>query len=60
MANGLHYAPTRFPQVIGLDGVGRLADGTRVAFFAPQRPYGGMAEQAWPQAGSDRRVVFVP
>jgi NADPH2:quinone reductase len=40
MANGVHYAPTSFPQVVGLDGVGRLPDGTRVAFFAPQRPYG--------------------
>ncbi|MDN3355337.1 zinc-binding alcohol dehydrogenase family protein [Actinomadura sp. DC4] len=46
MADGVHYAPTAFPQVAGLDGVGRLADGSRVAFFAPQRPYGGMAEQA--------------
>jgi NADPH:quinone reductase-like Zn-dependent oxidoreductase len=25
MASGLHYAPTRFPQVVGLDGGGRLA-----------------------------------
>jgi NADPH:quinone reductase-like Zn-dependent oxidoreductase len=46
MADGVHYAPTTFPQVVGLDGVGRLADGTRVAFLPPQRPYGGMAEQA--------------
>jgi len=45
MANGVHYAPAAFPQVAGLDGVGRLADGTRVAFFIPQQPYGGMAEQ---------------
>lgn len=46
MAKGVHYAPTTFPVVVGLDGVGRLSDGTRVAFFAPQRPYGGMGEQA--------------
>jgi NADPH:quinone reductase-like Zn-dependent oxidoreductase len=46
MAQGVHYAPTSFPVVVGLDGVGRLEDGTRVAFFAPQRPYGGMAERA--------------
>jgi NADPH:quinone reductase-like Zn-dependent oxidoreductase len=46
MADGIHYAPTEFPHVMGLDGVGRLSDGTRVAFFAPQPPYGGMAEQA--------------
>ncbi|TDD79535.1 quinone oxidoreductase family protein [Actinomadura rubrisoli] len=46
MAEGVHYAPAAFPHVVGLDGVGRLVDGTRVAFFGPQRPYGGMAEQA--------------
>ncbi len=51
MANGVHYAPANFPQVAGLDGVGRLADGTRVAFFLPQQPYGGMAEQALVRAG---------
>jgi NADPH:quinone reductase-like Zn-dependent oxidoreductase len=56
MASGPHYAPTRFPQVVGLDGVGRLADGTRVAFFAPQRPYGGMAEQALVRRGMWFRV----
>jgi NADPH2:quinone reductase len=55
MAKGVHYAPTRFPQVMGLDGVGRLPDGTRVAFFAPQRPYGGMADQALV-----RRGVWLP
>jgi hypothetical protein len=31
MAKGVHYAPTSFPQVVGLDGVGRLGDGARVA-----------------------------
>jgi NADPH:quinone reductase-like Zn-dependent oxidoreductase len=46
MAAGVHYAPTTLPQVVGLDGVGRLEDGARVAFFAPQRPYRGMADQA--------------
>lgn len=51
MADGVHYAPTTFPQVVGLDGVGRLPDGTRVAFFAPQPPYGGMAEQALVRRG---------
>jgi NADPH:quinone reductase-like Zn-dependent oxidoreductase len=30
---------------VGLDGVGRLADGTRVALLPPVPPYGGMAEQ---------------
>jgi NADPH:quinone reductase-like Zn-dependent oxidoreductase len=51
MANGVHYVPTSFPQVVGLDGVGRLPDGTRVAFFIPQQPYGGMAEQTLVRAG---------
>jgi hypothetical protein len=87
MADGVGYAPAAFPQVAGLDGVGRLQDGTRVAFMIPQRPYGGMAEryeslvrqpvagelildvepvpladveETWPQARSDRRIVFVP
>jgi NADPH:quinone reductase-like Zn-dependent oxidoreductase len=47
----VHYVPTSFPQVVGLDGVGRLPDGTRVAFFIPQQPYGGMAEQTLVRAG---------
>jgi NADPH2:quinone reductase len=42
MANGVGYAPTTFPQVVGLDGVGRLQDGSRVAFMIPQPPYGGI------------------
>ncbi len=37
MAAGVHHAPATFPHVVGLDGVGRLSDGGRVAFFAPQR-----------------------
>jgi NADPH:quinone reductase-like Zn-dependent oxidoreductase len=52
MANGVHYAPAAFPQVAGLDGVGSLADGTRVAFFIPQQPYGGMAEQTLVRTGA--------
>lgn len=52
MAEGVHYAPAAFPQVAGLDGVGRLPDGARVAFFAPRRPYGGMAEQALVRSGA--------
>jgi NADPH:quinone reductase-like Zn-dependent oxidoreductase len=50
MANGVHYAPTEFPMVVGLDGVGRLPGGARVA-FGPQPPYGGMAEQALVRRG---------
>ena len=45
--------------MVGLDGVGRLADGTRVAFFAPQRPYGGMAEQALVLRGMWLRVPLM-
>jgi NADPH:quinone reductase-like Zn-dependent oxidoreductase len=41
-----------FPRVAGLDGVGRLEDGTRVGFFGPQPPYGGMAEQSLVRAGA--------
>jgi NADPH:quinone reductase-like Zn-dependent oxidoreductase len=51
MANGVHYAPAALPHVVGLDGVGRLADGSRVAFFIPQQPYGGMAEQTLVRVG---------
>lgn len=51
MADGVHYAPAAFPQVAGLDGVGRLDDGTRVAFLPPVRPYGGMAEQTLVRQG---------
>ena len=54
MAKGVHYAPRTFPQIVGLDGVGRLPDGTRVGFLPPLRPYGGMAEQALVRG---RRVV---
>jgi NADPH:quinone reductase-like Zn-dependent oxidoreductase len=56
MAAGTHYAPARFPAVAGLDGVGRLADGRRVAFFAPVPPYGAMAEQALVRDGVWFRV----
>ncbi|HEY7145340.1 MAG TPA: hypothetical protein VH637_13935 [Streptosporangiaceae bacterium] len=52
MAAGVHYAAGAFPQIAGLDGVGRLADGTRIAFLPPQRPYGGMAEQTLVRQGS--------
>jgi NADPH:quinone reductase-like Zn-dependent oxidoreductase len=46
MAAGTHYAsPREFPAVCGMDGVGRLEDGTRVFFGGPRRPFGGMAER---------------
>jgi NADPH:quinone reductase-like Zn-dependent oxidoreductase len=45
-AAGTHYsAPGRFPFVAGVDGVGRLDDGSRVYFALPRPPYGSMA--AW-------------
>src|SRR5437660_9880930 len=45
-AAGTHYAsPREFPVVCGMDGVGRLEDGTRVFFGGARRPYGAMAEQ---------------
>jgi NADPH:quinone reductase-like Zn-dependent oxidoreductase len=53
MARGAHPAARRlaYPRVVGADGVGMLADGTRVAFFGPVGPYGGMAERALVRAG---------
>ncbi|WP_109480479.1 zinc-binding alcohol dehydrogenase family protein [Paraburkholderia sp. C35] len=46
-ASGSHYSSTgRFPFVAGIDGVGRREDGTRVYFFGPKAPSGGLAQQA--------------
>src|SRR5207244_12950855 len=46
MAAGTHYAsPREFPVVCGMDGAGRLDDGTRVFFGGARRPYGAMAER---------------
>jgi len=45
--SGAHYsAPGDFPFVAGIDGVGRLDDGSRVYFILPKAPYGSMAERA--------------
>jgi NADPH:quinone reductase-like Zn-dependent oxidoreductase len=45
-ASGAHYSSSsQFPFVAGIDGVGRLDDGTRVYFVLPRAPYGSMAEQ---------------
>jgi len=44
-ASGAHYSSSKhFPFVVGIDGVGRLDDGTRVYFALPKDPYGSMAE----------------
>lgn len=45
LANGSHYGSTgELPFIPGVDGVGRLADGTRVLFGSARSPYGTMAE----------------
>ena len=47
MAGGSHYAAGgEVPAVPGLDGVGTLADGTRVYFGFVRKPWGTMAERA--------------
>jgi NADPH:quinone reductase-like Zn-dependent oxidoreductase len=46
MASGSHYAAHgKLPVVCGMDGVGRLDEGTRVFFGGPRPPYGSMAER---------------
>ena len=46
LAGGSHFAsPRELPVVCGTDGVGDLADGTRVFFGGPRRPYGAMAQR---------------
>ena len=45
-ASGTHYSSSGgFPFIAGVDGVGRLEDGSRVYFLLPRAPYGAMAEQ---------------
>jgi NADPH:quinone reductase-like Zn-dependent oxidoreductase len=45
-ASGSFYiGPPPLPSVVGTDGVGRLADGTRVYFDESVPPYGSMAER---------------
>jgi NADPH:quinone reductase-like Zn-dependent oxidoreductase len=51
-AAGVHYSSTHpLPFVVGVDGVGRLDDGSRVYFALPRAPYGSMAEQTVVPAG---------
>lgn len=46
MADGSHYSAFReFPVICGVDGVGRLENGSRVFFALPRSPYGAMAER---------------
>src|SRR4051794_13892445 len=45
-AAGAHYSSGgAFPFGIGVDGVGRLEDGSRVYFVLPRAPCGAIAEQ---------------
>ena len=47
LASGSHYAGQgEIPAVPGLDGVGTLADGSRVYFGFVRKPWGSMAEHA--------------
>jgi NADPH:quinone reductase-like Zn-dependent oxidoreductase len=47
LANGSHYGSTgELPFVPGVDGVGRLKDGSRVFFGNSRAPFGTFAEQA--------------
>ena len=46
LASGAHFAsPKELPVVCGTDGVGELADGTRVFFGGCRFPFGAMAER---------------
>lgn len=46
IASGSHYAsPRKLPVVCGIDGVGRLEEGTRVYFGGPRSPFGAMAQR---------------
>ena len=47
IARGTHYArPRALPVVCGMDGAGRLEDGTRVYFMAMHAPFGAMAQRS--------------
>jgi NADPH:quinone reductase-like Zn-dependent oxidoreductase len=46
-ASGRHYTSTAaLPMIPGIDGVGRLPDGERVYFVAPDGAWGSMADRA--------------
>jgi NADPH2:quinone reductase len=46
LANGTHYGSTgELPFIPGVDGVGRLEDGTRVYFGGARSPFGTFAER---------------
>jgi NADPH:quinone reductase-like Zn-dependent oxidoreductase len=57
-AAGLHYTSTgTLPMIPGIDGVGRLIDGSRVYFVSPDDVWGSMAEKA---VVDRRRTVPLP
>lgn len=51
-AAGTHYSgAAQFPFVAGMDGTGRLTDGSRVYFVMPRAPFGSMAERTVARPG---------
>jgi NADPH:quinone reductase-like Zn-dependent oxidoreductase len=57
LANGTHYGSTgKLPFVAGVDGVGRLEDGTRVYFGVSRPPFGTFAERAVTNASLSVRL----
>ncbi|HEX7158813.1 MAG TPA: zinc-binding alcohol dehydrogenase family protein, partial [Edaphobacter sp.] len=47
LARGTHYGSSgKLPFIPGVDGVGRLTDGTRVYFGASRFPFGSLAERS--------------
>ncbi len=47
LANGTHYGSTgELPFIPGVDGVGKLQDGTRVYFGVARKPFGTFSEHA--------------
>lgn len=52
LAAGIHYGSTaELPFIPGVDGVGRLEDGTRVYFGMSRKPFGTFAERALAAGG---------
>jgi NADPH:quinone reductase-like Zn-dependent oxidoreductase len=57
LAAGTHYGSTgHLPFVPGVDGVGRLSDGSRVYFGATRPPFGSFAERAITQPSTMLRL----
>ncbi|HTW50227.1 MAG TPA: zinc-binding alcohol dehydrogenase family protein [Acidobacteriaceae bacterium] len=58
LASGSHYGSTgQLPFAAGVDGVGRLEDGTRIFFGGARSPFGTMAERALAAEG---RYLKIP